>query len=110
MVRQPDITHTYILKLNNIYHVKVLPGGVLKGVSLIATKPDMVMQAGRRQCGSKVIFQLSVNIKGPETAKGRGTTANKMDSTTIKTDGSIYTNGRMMGDVSNNRFVLLKQY
>jgi len=32
------------------YHIKVLPGGVLKGVSLIATKTDMVMQAGRRQC------------------------------------------------------------
>jgi len=52
LIRQPDITHTYILKQNNIYHVKLLPGGVrvLKGVSLIATKPDMVMQAGRRQC------------------------------------------------------------
>lgn len=68
------------------------------------------MQEDRWQCWSQVIFQLSVTIKGPETAKGRGTTANKMDSTTIKTDGSIYTNCRMMGNFSNNRFVLLKQF
>jgi hypothetical protein len=79
------------------------------GVSLVSTKPDEDMHGDRTQCWRQVIFQLSAIIKGPETANGRGPTARKMDSTTIKTDGSIYTCESIGGNLFEYWFVMLKQ-